>query len=388
MRPANADPRRRLLLLALLGTIAAVTIGTAATVVAATDPGRRATVDGEGAAAPERFAEWLEASRRARTLRARIDSAVAPLGRTEALDSAEVRRVVAVLQQAPRAGSPTHAAGGLAWIAAPAALDDSTDLALLRRWARGAPLPTLWGLRTDLDDVPTLHHLPIRSAGRLRWFWTARSEAIASALTRGEHDAARESALELLAASGHFLDQPYPIDVLFGRVLARQGLKELMLVTQQAGDSAAFAGAGSLLADVDAMRVLPQGGMSRLGSLGADASDARLGALAADRSLHPATRLVAVERALAGACLSPREMLLGAGAERRALVARLHAAMGDLDRMGDLAPVSMRTLDAFDDPRALLATMDAWPATDAAPWWSRLIPPVVRSRARWCAALL
>jgi hypothetical protein len=48
----------------------------------------------------------------------------------------------------------------------------------------------------------------------------------------------------------------------------------------------------------------------------------------------------------------------------------------------------MRTLDAFDDPRALRATMDAWPATDAAPWWSRLIPPVVRSRARWCAALL
>lgn len=320
----------RLLVLLGLAVAGAVSAATAASVYVATDPPRRAAQRGTGA--------WLHdpsiASRSA-SLTSLLDSLIAPLGASVPLDSSRLFRFVALTGKA----SPTPS-----WIAepdsAPAPASPHTvsreTLTLFRAWARSAPLPAFWGYRHGFGQPVAIYELPLRRAAVFRSLWRANAADADSALSHGHTDAALERARENLAGARHLLGQPFAIDAMIGVAQLRESARLLARVAASTQDPRLTGAAERLQMLAHAHQPIPPGNVAWLMRAAADPASDSLVRLAADRSAHPARRLLMTELLPAGACFNPREMLFGISSERRATMDRLLAALSDVPRLDEL----------------------------------------------------
>ncbi len=382
--PSTARSLPVTLLRSTLLVIAAVlTTGTAATVIVAGDSARRTPRE----AASGRLD--LAPFRRRSAMRALLDSVIAPLGNPPPLDSAALRRVVALTRTADRA--EPNAENGSVWIAARAEAATSGVEAQqsLRAWARSAPLPALWGYTTGLGGVQLPWELPVRSWPALQRFVRLSEAEADSALLVGDADMAMLRARETIAAARHFVDQPTMLDAMIGRSLVQHGARLLDRAARQAEQPVAASQALRLATMAREGASVSHATVLQLRALGIDLRDGRLLAIAQDRTLAPSLRLAAVDAGFVGVCLRARELLVGADADRRTGLEALAAAVADVPRANELTPLLLHALDAFEknglrDDRVVQRARMAggWPALS--PW---LVPPIVQQRAAVCRAL-
>jgi hypothetical protein len=173
-----------------------------------------------------------------------------------------------------------------------------------------------------------------------RALWRANAADADSALSHGHTDAALERARENLAGARHLLGQPFAIDATIGVAQLRESARLLSRVAASIQDPHLSGAADRLLMLAQSHQPIPRGNVARLMRAAADPASDSLVRLAADRSVHPARRLLMTELLPAGACFNPREMLFGISAERRATMDRLLAALSDIPRLDELrAPI-------------------------------------------------
>lgn len=366
----------RLLVLLGLAVAGAVSAATAASVYVATDPPRRAAQRGTGA--------WLHdpsiASRSA-SLTLLLDSLIAPLGASVPLDSSRLFRFVALTGKA----SPTPS-----WIAepdsAPAPASPHTvsreTLTLFRAWARSAPLPVFWGYRHGFGQPVAIYELPLRRAAVFRSLWRANAADADSALSHGHTDAALERARENLAGARHLLGQPFAIDAMIGVAQLRESARLLARVAASTQDPRLTGAAERLQMLAHAHQPIPPGNVAWLMRAAADPASDSLVRLAADRSAHPARRLLMTELLPAGACFNPREMLFGISDEHRATMDRLLVALADIPRIGELHEPLVRMFDYADGDSPLARP----PRHRGLGEWllDVVLPDGITARIRWC----
>ena len=368
----------------LLLVAAAITTGTAATVYVSGDAARRIDVAAINRLlsihADGRDAALDRAHRQITAAQLLMDSALAPLGPAVELDSNSLRRVVAVTAHvtAPDAN---------AWIAVGDAPQpgDSANLALFRRWARAKRLPNFWGYRTGFAGARTSYDVPMRSMQVLKRFVIANEASADSALRVHDVATAMIRARENIGAARQLVDQPMVIDMLVGRVLLQRGARLMKRVAEVARDSVARNVAIQLDTIAHTTFLLRQTEHQRTIAFGLDANDQRLHAIAADRALHPALRLGALDGEVRGACLRSDEILAGPSAARRATLERLLAAVADIPRASELAPLYRQSLEQFAAPQSRGSVEPQLHGTDrivANFQW--IIPTAVRHRVRWC----
>ncbi len=385
MTQTASSPQFKALAWTLLLVIAALTTGTAATVYVSGDAARRINISEINRSLrthPNARYEALDrAHRQIDAARLLMDSVLAPLGVSHDLDSISLRRMVALTSRSTR----PHAN---VWIAVGDAPQpgDSTNLQLFRTWARATRLPNFWGYRVGFDGVHTFNDLPIRSMQVLKRFVIANETSADSALQRGDVATAMIRARENIGAARQLVDQPSTMDVLVGRVLLQRGARLLARVANASHDSLAHTAA--LRLDTVAQIVLRRFEFQRAIALGVDASDQRLRALAADRTLHPALRLNALDGEVRGACLRSDEMLSGPSDARRATLETLLIAVADIPRASELAPLYRQSLEQFATPAHVdfvdsdLRGLDKFVSN-----FRWIIPKIIRDRVRWCQVI-
>lgn len=313
-----------------------------------------------------------EGPQRLAPILALLDSLVTSLGATSPLDSERLAQLVSLTKM-------SGAEAG--WIDAPqVSASDSGNVTLFRAWARSSPLPPFWGYRAGFAGVDVTQRLPARQLLAFKGLWTANVTLADSAWSRGNADSAIVRALETIAGSRHLLQQPLPMDAVIGRMMLVDGARVLQRVSGR--DHALHDAADRLVEMLRVTRVAPTGAApaaiaARRGVLSED-----LAAVARNRTLLPAHRLQAVERAMVGACLSAREVLLGPTSARRAKVDSLLESMRDIARMDELRAVYQRTLDAFDDGPIVQLTLTGVSGPGA--FLSRLLIPSVVDRTIFC----
>lgn len=378
--PSSARALRfKLLLSTTLVVSAVLTSGTAASVFVASDTARRT-------ASERQLSELsLDPYRHTPAIRALLDTLLAPLGPPEVLDSAALQATVALTSASGREG---ESSANSVWIAAPRTKSDSIsdpETALLRRWARSAPLPPLWGYRVGLGHPATPWAFPTRAWRPVMQFIRQNERDADSALVHGDVATATLRARETIAAARHFTEQPTSIDMVVGRAIMIKGAKLLARAARQ-GDEPVISSQAKRLAELVRVNyALSRPQMARLFTLGADLSDGRLHAIAADRNLPPAIRMATLDAALVGACLRTREVLLGVTAERRNGMAQLAWSVSDIRRTEELTPAYFHALDAFGgnglaDHGTKTAPRDDGNATPVR--W--MVPRGVRHRYAFC----
>ncbi len=384
MTKTVSSPQLKVVAWMLLLVAAAITTGTAATVYVSGDAARRIDVAAiyrmRSLHPNSRDAAVDRAHRQTTAARLLIDSVLAPLGPTVELDSISLRRVVAVT---------THVTtrDANAWIAVGDApqVGDSVDLALFRRWARAKRLPNFWGYRIGFAGARTSYDLPTRSMLVLKRFVIANEASADSALQVHDIATAMIRARENIGAARQLVDQPIMIDMLVGRALLQRGARLMQRVAEVAHDSVARDMAIALDTIAHTTFLLRQTEHQQLIAYGLDANDERLHAIAADRALHPALRLGALDGEVRGACLRSDEILTGPSAERRATLERLLAAVADIPRASELAPLYRQSLDQLDVPPTGAEVEPPLHGADRFVSNFRwIIPATVRNRVRWC----
>lgn len=383
--PSSARTLRfKLLLSTMLVVSAVLTSGTAASVFVASDAARRT--------AHERLLGdlSLDPYRHTAAIHALLDTLLAPLGAPSVLDAATFQMAVALTAHA---ATSTDVMSAAVWVVAPVSAPDSlspTQIAVFRAWARSSPLPSLWGYRKGLGAPATPWALPTRAWRPVMQFMRQNEREADSALMRGDVATATLRARELMSGARHFTDQPTMLDMVVGRAMMMRGAKLLARSARQGDDPLASSQALRLaeLARVNYAIAHPQ--MARLYNLGADLSDGRLLAIAADRSLPAAIRVATLDAAMIGVCLRTREVLLGATAERHDDLAKLAWAVSDIKRTEELTPAYFQALSAFDEPRLAFvgqASSRNRPDADASPvrW---MVPSGVRHRYAICRELM
>lgn len=379
--PSSARTLRfKLLLSTMLVVSAVLTSSTAASVFVASDAARRTAHErllGELSLDPYRHTAQIHAL---------LDSLLAPLGTPSVLDSATFRDAVALTAHVVNG---TDVVPGAVWVTTPVSAPDSltpAQIAVMRAWARSTPLPPLWGYRAGLGSPVTPWALPTRAWRPVMSFIKLNEREADSALVRGDVTTATLRARELISGARHFTDQPTMLDMVVGRAMMMRGAKLLARSARQGDDPAVSSQALHLaeLARVNYAVAHPQ--MARLFTLGADLSDGRLLAIAADRSLPAGIRVATLDAALVGVCLRTREVLLGATAERHDGLAKLAWAVSDIKRTEELTPAYFQALSAFDEPRLAFVGQSmgrGQPDTDASPvQW--MVPSGVRHRYAFC----
>jgi len=331
----------------------------------------------------------LDPYRHTLAIHALVDSLLAPLGSPTALDSATFQAAVALMAHP---GSATNPARRPVWVAEPVATADTltpTQLAVLRTWARSAPLPPLWGYRVGLGAPETPWVLPTRAWRHVLQFVKQNEREADSALVLGEVATAVLRARETIGAARHFTDQPLAMDMVIGRATMMRGAKLLARATRQGDDPATSSQANRLAALVRANYAFGHPQMVRLYTMGADVADGRLEAIAADRSLPAGLRVATLEAALVGVCLRTREVLLGASSERHDALAQLARAVSDIPRTGELVPAFIGVLDDFDRDGVASQAGRAARGEDegrmAVQW---MVPTGVRQRYAFCRGVM
>lgn len=378
------SPQVKALAWTLLLVAAALTTGTAATVYVSGDAARRINVAemnrSLNAPANARDAALDRAHRQINAARLLMDSALAPLGEAHELDSTSLRRMVAVTT--PASQNETNI-----WIAVGDASQpgDSANLQLFRTWARAKRLPNFWGYRTGFAGAHLSQELPIRSMQVLKRFVIANEASADSALQRGDVATAMIRARENIGAARQLIEQPITMDVLVGRVLLQRGAQLMARVANASHDDITHAAALRLDTIAKTAFALRRTDLQRVIALGVNTSDPRLHAIAADRTLHPALRLGALDGEVRGACLRSDEMLSGPSQARRASLERLLLAVADIPRASELAPLYRQSLDHFKSPSHVDVADPALSGIDKiAAHFRWIIPATVRDRVLWC----
>ena len=385
MPPPARTLRFKLLLSTVLVVSAVLTSATAASVFVASDAARRTVHQ------PQAGEFSLNPYRHTTEIHALLDSLLTPLDASSVLDSATLRAVVALTAHTDshdeRPGSNT------VWIANPVPAPDSlgfAQVALLRTWARSAPLPPLWGYRTGLGRPATPWELPTRAWRPLMLFIRQNEHEADSALLKGDVATATLRAQETIAAARHFTGQPTMMDMIVGRAIMMRGAKLLARTARQADQPTRSAQATRLAEFARVSYAIDRPQMVRLHELGAELSDGRLQAIAADRSLPAGIRMATLNAALLGACLRTREVLLGATAERNAAMAQLARAVSDIGRTEELTPAYFKALAEFDEPgpiHRLRGIGRRHEADDATPvQW--MVSSGVRMRYAFCRSVM
>ena len=386
--PSTARSTRfKLLLSTLLVLSAVLTTGTAASVFVASEPARRT--------AHERMAGKLEMTphRQSAAVSALLDSLLAPLGALAPLDSVELRQVVALTQHAGREDGPTAAP---VWMTTPTPVTDSLhadEMAMLRRWARSAPLPSLWGYARGLGAPSDPWALPTRAWRPLLRFTVLNEREADVALLSGDAPSAMTKARETIAAGRHFIAQPLLMDMMVGRAFVTRGAKLLARAARQGDDPFTASQARRLVELARVTYAWSHPEVMRLRTMALDPADPRLRAMASDALLPPAIRLGALDAVLSGACLRPREMLFGSTPERRAAVGALSVAVADIPRANELTPAFRRALADFDGDGArndggLGATRRRSRRGAMESRWAVLVPAAVRHRYTFCSGVM
>ena len=388
MQKLASSPRLKLLAFSLLFVAAALVTGTAATVYVSGDAARRVNVMGiDRALANHVDPNDVAVDRAHRQLDvalALIDSAVAPLGVAAALDSAALRRIIAVMTHSARRDAPV-------WIDVKGSSlpGDSVNLALFRAWARARRLPNFWGYRTGFAGAHGSLDLPIRSMYPLKRFVLLNEASADSALRIGDVTTAMIRARENIGAARQLVDQPMTIDMLVGRVLLQHGARLMIRAAEQAHDTVAREMGVRLDAVAATTFSARRTDFQRATVFGVEPNDHRLLAVAADRHLHPALRLEALDGVVRGGCLRSAEVLSGPSAARRASLERLLVAVNDIPRATELAPLYRYSLAQLDHPSmapTIAQRRDGISAFAANFRW--IIPTPVRARVLWCQMLL
>lgn len=401
----------------ILATLAAIAIAlavcaTAATVIVASDVTReRERVRQQQVTVSGSVEEARAALSIAASLRAMVDSVVAPLAPFAPADSETVARMalqwgdaeptwralVAVPAGFTAPTDPPRATASdlgraLAGIRGDSLMDSvalhraladtaSSWLATWRRFARSAPLPALWGFREGLPGATSRVELPLRLNRGTRHLYQLNELAGRAALARGDASFALARGLENVAASRHYLDSPILADFLVGRLLATAG-------SRLAGDAARALGELRLGERADSLHALArQGNGSFLTLSRAAEHDAAspAGTLAwelfEDDKLPFAVRVEILYATITGACNHTREVLFGFSPERERRLAEVAARHADHPVMGRLLGLLPITARRMREETTSLLPPSVWPTAGAL---DVLLPESVAARTVLC----
>ncbi len=334
MRRSTATAGTKLALLTLLTSVGVLVCATAATVYTAGRAPRSTRLNPSRQQEPTR--QW-------EPIRALSDSLVAPLagprGEFAPLDSATLAAIVALI------ASPSDSA---AWIthSRPDTARGHT-MAAYRAWTHAAVLPPFWGLRVDDWASSDVHPTTAPRLQTLKGLWRFNEAEADSALVRGDVRTALLRARENIAGARHLLWQPTPISALVGRVMMAEGAKLLARVAMQADDPSLHSAAERLLTMVRASQFVPNSALYVSPTLEREPGAGKLAALAGDRSLHPATRVLAIEIMVGASCSTIREVLMGPSHARYAAIDSMIESTSDIPHMRDLKPIYRRRLDLY-----------------------------------------
>ena len=376
MRTSTPTAGAKLAILTLLAGLGVLVCATAATVYTAGAPRRHEHVNVRYSQEPTRSWE---------PLRALSDSLVAPLtGAASAqvsIDSATLVAMVALVA-APR--------DSLAWI--PHAQPDTTSrraIVTYRAWSRAAVLPPFWGLRAELPVTQDIQAMPVPRLQVVKRLWKYNEAEADSALVRGDVQTALLRARENIAGARHLLWQPTPIAALVGRIMMADGAKLLARAALQAEQPSLHTAAQRLETMVRSSNILLSSAQLASQRLSREPDGGRLAAQAGDRTLHPATRFMAVELMVGSTCANTREVLMGPSPARFVAVEALVDSMHDIPRMRELTPLLRHTLSRFasvDEER--VRALGIREPIDAS-WSDALIrafvPTSVQARADLCS---
>ncbi|MEP6764212.1 MAG: hypothetical protein ABJB66_07885 [Gemmatimonadaceae bacterium] len=386
--------------------VAVVVCGTAATVVAASNATRKQPPTA-GAARPDfdRFA--LESFRDAGSIRALLDSLVAPLDIRGAANPNDIATIASATSQGSRASqvwdialrevlptmSPTPFASvgvlDTSWEnlsverTVRAERDSATPwLPVFRRWARSQPMQPLWGYRKGLPGVRDIHDLPLRNFRPILTLYSANESAAYLQLRDGKSGMAVEHARENISASRHFLEQPFLFDALLGRILVKRSASLLAVAAARAGDSATARQARRLLTAAkhnDDMQPLRQWLRQQEGISNSTAAEE----IAANVALAPSIRIEAIQSIVVGACGSTPEIVFGFNGARRVALNKTANALHDLNRADEIANGYVRLFDQLAEDPVSYVDRYVKPVQDGAFDW--IVPPGVRARIDFCA---
>ena len=339
IRVTRSTAGKKLLLMTLLTGAGLTAGGTAATVYAAGDVQRRESAQNGSAATSVQ-----DITRQWRPILALADSLTASVRGRERLDSAYLRTLVALVA-AP--------GDSLRWIAhATTSFDERGALATVRRLAYIDSLPAFWGARSPAPNDSEHFGVPGPRLQILKRAFNANVAEADSSLVHGDTADALLRARENVAAARQLFAQPRVLDALVGRTLLRDASKLLARAALQAQEPSLHSAALRLQNGAQALDI---GGGRALLMGGASVSDEQLLALARDRKAHPASRLLAVEKAVAAACLNTRDVLFGPSAERFQLVDGMIADLSDIPRANELRRLYDHRLSQLaHDPSAIL----------------------------------
>ncbi|HYW33406.1 MAG TPA: hypothetical protein VE869_18030, partial [Gemmatimonas sp.] len=213
-----------------------------------------------------------------------------------------------------------------------------------------------------------------------------------SALLSGDLRVARAEAGALLSASRQRLGHSELKSMTDGWMLLQQGARLLARTAQQAGEPLVAGAARRLEAAAHAVYVLSPDQRRAFDRLAETPGDGRLLHIIQDRSRPLALRTQAAAGALVrGACMSPREVMFGMTAARRAVFRAIEAT---LDASGASAinehvadarvaaqiRVMQMNFDASASPHVAALARAEWPAL-------YLVPAPIGARAQLCRTL-
>ena len=375
MRTSTPTTGAKLAILTLLAGSGVLVCATAATVYTAGAPRRHEHVNARNSPEPTRSWE---------PLRALSDSLVAPLAGTASaqspIDSALLVAMVALVAAPP---------DSLTWIPhADADTTSSRAIVTYRAWSRAAVLPPFWGLRAELHAAQDIRATPSPRLQVVKRLWKYNEAAADSALAHGDVQTALLRARENIAGARHLLWQPTPIAALVGRVMMADGAKLLARVALQADQPSLHTAAQRLETMVRSSNIMLSSSQLAIQRMSSEPNSGRLTEQAGDRTLHPATRFMAVELMVGSTCANTREVLLGPSPARFVAVEALVDSMHDIPRMRELKPLLRQTLSRFArvDEESLRAFGMREPID--ASWSDALIrafvPTSVQTRADFC----
>ena len=230
----------------------------------------------------------------------------------------------------------------------------------------------------------------MRNVRAVTLLFVANEGAALLALHAGKPAEAELRALENLAASRHFIEQPQVFDAVLGRLFARRSTTLLSLAASRAGDAATEKQVKRLseLLKLPGSHSLPQWLLEQESNPNSNAVEL----IAANHSLAPSIRTESLHAVVIGGCRSTPEIVFGFSGARRVALTKSIDALRDLNRADEIGMGYVRLYDRLnEDPstvveqlRAEMSRVSNTPAR-AEGMFDWIVPPGVRARVAFCA---